>query len=229
MRRWLARDVMTTDVITVGELTPYKEIVDVLVTHAVSAVSVLADGGHVVGIVSEAGLLHKMEFTGVEPYAGLLERKRRRIARAKSGGDTARDLMTSPAIVVGPVESLATVAKLMDAERVKRVPVVDGHRRLVGIVSRRDLLRLYLRDDESIRTEIVQEVLLRTLWIPSGTITVAVDRGVVSLSGTVDRGSTVPLVARLVEGIAGVVDVANHLTYHFDDTTDPDRSHPAFG
>jgi CBS domain-containing protein len=137
--------------------------------------------------------------------------------------------MTSPAIVVGPVESLATVAKLMDAERVKRVPVVDGHRRLVGIVSRRDLLRLYLRDDESIRTEIVQEVLLRTLWIPSGTITVAVDRGVVSLSGTVDRRSTVPLVARLVEGIAGVVDVANHLTYHFDDTADPDRSHPAFG
>jgi CBS domain-containing protein len=229
MRRWLARDVMTRDVITVGELTPYKEIVDVLVTHAVSAVPVLADGGHVVGIVSEADLLHKMEFTGVEPYAGLLERKRRRIARAKSGADTARDLMTSPAIVVGPVESLATVAKLMEAERVKRVPVVDRHRRLVGIVSRRDLLRVYLREDESIRTEIVQEVLLRTLWIPSGTITVTVDRGVVSLSGTVDRRSTVPLVARLVEGIAGVVDVANHLTYHFDDTTDPDGSHPAFG
>jgi osmotically-inducible protein OsmY len=99
----------------------------------------------------------------------------------------------------------------------------------VGIVSRRDLLRVYLREDESIRTEIVQEVLMRTLWIPSGTITVTVDRGVVSLSGTVDRRSTVPLVARLVEGIAGVVDVANHLTYHFDDTTDPDRSPPAFG
>ncbi len=115
----------------------------------------LDDGGHVVGIVSEADLLHKMEFTGLEPYAGLLER--RRIARAKSGADTARDLTTSPAIVVGPVESLTTVAKLMDAERIKRVPVVDGHRRLVGIISRRDLLRVYLRDDESIQTEIVQE------------------------------------------------------------------------
>jgi CBS domain-containing protein len=92
--------------------------------------------------------------------------------------------MTSPAIVVGPVQSLTTVAKLMDAERVKRAPVVDGYGQLVGIVSRRDLLRTYLRDGESIRTEIVQEVLLHTLWIQPETLTVTVDQGAVSLAGT---------------------------------------------
>jgi len=223
MRRWLVGDVMTKDVVTVTADTPYKEVVERLTAHAVSAVPVVADDGQVVGVVSEADLLHKMEFVGAGSPARFLERKRRRGARAKSTAELAGDLMTAPALVISPAESVTTAAKLMEAERVKRMPVVDQHGRLVGIVSRRDLLRLYLRGDEAIRGEVLDEVLNRTLWISPGTVTVEVNRGVVGLSGTVDRLSTIALVIRLVEGVAGVVDVENHLTYHLDDTVDAGR------
>lgn len=220
MRRWSVQDVMTTDVVTVDQSAGYKEIVDALAKHAVSALPVVDGDRRVLGVVSEADLLHKMEFAGLEPHVHLLERKRRRTARNKATADTARDLMSAPAVVVRPNEPLANVAKLMDAERVKRLPVVDESGRLVGIISRRDLLRVYLRDDEAIRDEIVTQVLLRTLWIEPNTITVEVSRGVVTLSGTVDRRSTVPLVVRLVEGVGGVVDVVDQLTYHYDDTAE---------
>ncbi len=218
MRRWSVGDVMTTDVVTVKADTPYKDVVETLVRHGVSAAPVVDGEGRVLGVVSEADLLHKMEYAGAEPFAGFLERKRRRTARTKSEGERAEDLMTAPAIVVSPVESLTTAAKLLEHERVKRLPVVDQHGRLVGIVSRRDLLGLYLRDDDSIRTEIVDEVLRQTLWIEPETIAATVDRGVVSLAGVVDTRSTIPLVVHFVEGVAGVVHVENHLSYHVDDT-----------
>ena len=214
---------MTGTVVTVGERTPYKEIVETLATHAVSAVPVVTDERRVVGIVSEADLLHKMEFAGLEPHVHLLERKQRRVARAKAAADTAGDLMTSPAVVIGTEESLTTAAKRMDAERVKRLPVVDEYGHLVGILSRRDLLRVYLREDGAIAKEITDDVLLRALWIEPGTVTVAVERGVVTLAGTVDRRSTVPLVVHLVETVAGVVEVVDHLTYHHDDKTELNR------
>jgi CBS domain-containing protein len=223
MRRWLVRDMMTGTVVAVGESAPYKEIVEKLSEHAVSAVPVVTEDRRVVGIVSEADLLHKMEFAGLEPHLHLLERKRRRVARAKAGADMAADLMTSPAIVIGASESLTTAAKLMDAERVKRLPVVDEQGHLVGILSRRDLLRVYLREDGAILKEVTDDVLLRAMWIEPGTVTVTVERGVVTMAGTVDRRSTVPIVVRLVETVAGVVEVVDHLTYHHDDIADLHR------
>jgi CBS domain-containing protein len=225
MKRWTVEDVMTRAVVTVDEDAPYKEVVETLAEHAVSAVPVVAKDGRVVGIVSEADLLHKMEFAGLEPHVHLLERKRRRTARAKASAETAGDLMTSPAIVIGVPESLTTAAKIMDAERVKRLPVVDEFGHLAGILSRRDLLRVYLRDDDAIRHEVNEDVLLRSLWIEPGTVSVEVERGVVTLAGTVDRRSTVPLVVRMVETVAGVVEVVNHLSYHHDDTADLNRHH----
>jgi CBS domain-containing protein len=217
MKRWTVGDVMTEHVVTVAETTPYKEIVDTLATHAIGAVPVLGSSGRVTGVVSEADLLHKMEFTGGEPHARLLERKRRRSARAKASAETAADLMSRPPVVVSPAAPLAAAARLMDAEGVKRLPVVDGVGRLVGILSRRDLLRVYLREDEALREEIVTQVLERTLWIDPGTLAVTVDRGVVTLAGTVDRSSTMSLLVSLVAGLPGVVDVVSHLTYHVED------------
>jgi CBS-domain-containing membrane protein len=225
MKRWTVGDVMTRRVVTVGEQATYREVVEQLAEHAVSAVPVVTEDGRVVGIVSEADLLHKMEFAGLEPHLHLLERKRRRAARAKASADTASDLMTGPAVVIGVGESLTTAAKLMDAERVKRLPVVDERGHLVGILSRRDLLRTYLREDGAIRHEVTEDVLLRSLWIEPDTVTVEVERGVVTLAGTVDRRSTVPLVARMVEAVAGVVEVRNHLSYHYDDAPDLNRHH----
>lgn len=219
MKRWTVGDVMTENVVTVVETTPYKEIVDMVATQAIGAVPVLDQDRRVVGVVSEADLLHKMEFTGAEPHVRLLERRRQRNARTKASAENAAELMSTPAVVVSPAAPLTAAARLMDAEGVKRLPVVDGAGRLVGILSRRDLLRVYLREDEALREEIVTQVLLRTLWIDPRTVTVTVDRGVVTLAGTVDRSGTIPVLVSLVAGVAGVVDVVNHLTYHYDDGT----------
>jgi CBS domain-containing protein len=212
---------MTSTVVTVEETTPYKEIVARLAEHAVSALPVITPDRRVVGVVSEADLLRKLEYTGREPPAHPLVRWHRRAARAKAAADVAADLMTSPAVVITPVAPLTAAARLMDAQRVKRLPVVDGNGRLVGILARRDLLRVYLREDDAIRAEIRADVLHRTLGMDPDAVTVTVDGGVVTLGGTVDRRSTVPLIEHLVERIPGVVDVVDDLTYHYDDARRP--------
>ena len=150
MRRWLVRDVMTRDVVTVGESTPYKEVVDTLASHAIGAAPVVDHDGRVVGVVSEADLLHTLEFRGPETHTPLLKPGRRRTTGTKASADTVKDLMSAPPVIVNPAASLTAATRLMAAEGVKRLPV-DGDGRLVGFLSRRDLLRIYLRDDWQIR------------------------------------------------------------------------------
>ena len=220
MQRWTVKDVMTDNVVSITEETPYKEIVEAIAHHAVSAVPVVDNRQRVLGVVSEADLLHKVEFTGLEPHVHLLERKAQRIAREKASGDIARDLMNSPAVTISSGASLAAAARIMDHERVKRLPVVDEQGRLVGIVSRADLLRVYLRDDAAIREEIREQVLRRTLWIDPDSITVEVGRGVVTLGGTADRRSTAQIAARLCQTVGGVVDVIDETRYEYDDTAE---------
>lgn len=220
MRRWTVEDVMTENVVSVGEQTTYKEIVETLARHKISAVPVVNDGGRVIGVVSEADLLHKVEFQGAEPLTHLLERKQRRQAREKATGDVAAELMTRPAVTIGRHDAFSAVARIMDQERIKRLPVVDEQGSLVGIVSRTDLLRMYLRVDTALADEIRDEVLLRTLWIDPATIAVEVDRGVVTLTGKADRRSTMEIIVRLCEAVPGVVDVVNHIVPAYDDTAD---------
>lgn len=229
MRKHTVAEVMTRDVVSVPESAGYKEIVETLANREVSAVPVIDDKGHVLGVVSGADLLYKAEHAGrQQPPAKRWQRKRVRTARAKAGADIAADLMNAPAVVVGPRDRVTAAAKLMDTESVKRLPVVDEHGHLVGIVSRGDVLRLFLRDDEEIRREVRDDVLLRTLWIDPGNITVEVAQGVVTLGGTLDRRSTIALVVEIVQSIAGVVDVVNHFSYHYDDrkTNPQHQSYP---
>jgi CBS domain-containing protein len=141
-------DVMTTTVVAVRERATYKEIADALAEFGVGAVPVLDEDDRVVGLVSEADVLPKVEFAGDEPRPPLFARLRRRRARAKPAGDTAGALMTSPAITIGPDSSIMDAARLMEDARVKRLPVVGDEGRLAGIVTRRDLLRAFLRLDE---------------------------------------------------------------------------------
>jgi CBS domain-containing protein len=230
MRKWTVRDVMTADVVSVREDTPYRTIVEILADRKVSAVPVVDESQHVTGVVSEADLLHKIEFSGDETERHLFERRSRRTARTKAHGDLAATLMTSPAITIQPDTSLVEAAKLMDAEQVKRLPVVDGEGRLVGIVSRRDLLKTHLRADLEIRDEVMNDVLLGVLWVDPAAFEVDVADGVVTLRGTLDRRSTAGIAAHLVAGLPGVVGVVDQFTWEFDDVAAGEtgfyRSHP---
>jgi CBS domain-containing protein len=211
------RDLMTTDVVTVHTDTPYRQIVDLLAQRRVSAVPVLDAAGTVIGVVSEADLMYKIEFQDRdEPVRRFTWR--RRGARTKAAGDTARELMTTPALTIGPDASIVTAAKLMDAERVKRLPVITESGRLVGIVSRRDLLKVHLRTDSAIRNEIVDEVVRRVLWATPDEVQVRVDEGVVTLVGTLERRSLLPIAERLTHAVGGVVDVVSKLDYRMDDS-----------
>ncbi|GAA3762251.1 CBS domain-containing protein [Plantactinospora mayteni] len=216
MRQWQVQDVMTTDVVTVGVETPYRAIVGLLAERGVSGVPVVDESGRVQGVVSESDLLAKVEFTG-QPEPRLFVGRRQRVARTHAVASVAEQLMTAPAITVVRSTVLTTAAKLMDGERVKRLPVVDDLGRLEGIVSRSDLLKVYLRPDADIRADVVDDVLRRVLSIEEGVVRVAVRDGVVSLRGRVDRRSTAQIAVRLGYAVPGVVDVTDRLEYAYDD------------
>ncbi|MGW5672191.1 CBS domain-containing protein [Micromonospora sp. NPDC003776] len=219
MRTWQVGDVMTRDVATVREETPYRQIVDVLIRRGISAVPVVDSFDRVLGVVSEADLLHKVERAGHPDERRVFEGRRRRTAREKAGALVARDLMTEPAVTTTPRASLPAAARLMDREVVKRLPVLDDLGRLVGIVTRSDLLRVHLRTDAEIREDVVQQVLRKVLAVRDGLVTVQVRDGEVTLDGRLDRRTAVELAGRLATQVAGVVQVHNAVGYDVDDTT----------
>ncbi|MET9132939.1 CBS domain-containing protein [Streptomyces antibioticus] len=211
-------DLMTTSVIKVRRDTGFKEVAKLLAEHDITAVPVVDDEEHAVGMVSEADLLRK-EAAQLDP-AGLLPVLRPEPAdRAKAEATTAEGLMSSPAVTAMPQWTAVEAARVMERHHVKRLPVVDEADRLVGLISRADLLRVFLRGDSAIREEISGEVLLRTVGIPPGAVTVRVVDGRVSLKGTVERKSLVPVVIRLCQGVDGVVDVSAELQHRVDDTS----------
>jgi CBS-domain-containing membrane protein len=211
------RNVMSHEVITVDEQAPFTEMVRRMAVHKVSALPVDNDDGRLVGIVSEADLLHKEEYQDLEDERHWLETRRERAARAKAAGRRAADVMSTPVVTIDPEATVAEAARRLARHRVKRLPVVDELGKLVGIVSRADLLRLYLRDDETIHREIVDEVLLRALWIDPMTVVVKVDDGVVTLGGQVESASLIPIVVHLTRTVPGVVDVVNRLSFQVPD------------
>jgi CBS-domain-containing membrane protein len=214
---------MARNVVTVRPTTGFKEIVETLANHRLRAVPVVGEDDRVLGVVSEADLMHKAELAGDRTPAGLLHRKRVRTARAKANAGIAADLMTAPAVVIAADETVTTAAKLMDDQRIRWLPVADSCGRLVGVVTRSDVLRQYLRKDEAIRREILDEVLVRAMWIQPTALDVTVDRGVATLGGTLDRRGDIEIVRDLVRTVAGVVDVVCHLSYRYDDPHRPPR------
>ncbi|MGI5239712.1 CBS domain-containing protein [Dactylosporangium sp. CA-139066] len=219
MHALVVRDVMTKTPVTVSPDLGYKQIADLLIEFGVSAVPVVGGDRRVLGVVSEADLLHKVEYNGADVHAGLFERRRTRRAKEKATGETAAELMTSPAVTVPATATLTAAARLMEQHDVKRLPVVDDEGNLAGIVSRRDLLRRYLRTDEDIRGDVIDGVLLGVLWLDPVEVEVAVAGGHVTLTGKVDRRSTAQIAARLVRALDGVVGLTDELEWGFDDTT----------
>jgi CBS domain-containing protein len=175
------RDVMTTRVATASPDTTYKQLVQLLAEHRVSAVPVVDERRHVLGVVSEADLLLKQEHPqGLAEALGLGSR-RRRVERAKAGGAVAADLMTSPVITVGRETSAVEAARPLHAKGVKRLPVEDALGRLVGVVSRADLLAGFLRTDEEIRREILEDLIRHDFLMGPERFDVNVRDGVVVL------------------------------------------------
>ncbi len=170
------------------------------------------------GIVSEADLLLKEADPTPQARPHLLESHERRQQRSKALGQSAAGLMTSPMVTIKPDETLAAAARLMHHQRIKRLPVVDAGGRLLGMVSRADILKVYLRADGEIGREVVQDVILRALWMDPRTIEVSVHDGVVTLSGVVDRRSDISILVRMAAGVEGVLGVREDLSFRFDDT-----------
>jgi CBS domain-containing protein len=218
----LVKDLMTTPVVTVGPETPFKEIVARLAEHRISAVPVVDDSRRVLGVVSEADLLLKEEFPEPEQDLPLWWTRRSRLDRAKAAASVARDLMTVAVVAVSPDATVAEAARRMHTAKVKRLPVVDRTGRLLGIVSRSDLLKVFDRSDQDIRHEIIEDVIVGEFMMAPSRFFLHVTDGVVVLQGRVERRSLLPYVVRAVQGVEGVVRVENRLTYDLDDR-DADR------
>ncbi|MDX2708871.1 CBS domain-containing protein [Streptomyces sp. PA03-6a] len=203
-------DVMTCRVVAVTRRASFKEIVRALEQWHVSAVPVVEDGTRVVGVVSEADLLRKEEHRVDEPPpVGGAGGSR---GSGKAAALTAEQLMTAPAVTVRGDASLAQAARAMARHQVKRLPVVDARGMLKGVVSRGDLLKVFLRSDEDIARDVRENVVARLFPGAWRSVEVDVEEGVVTLSGLLGDRSLVPVADRLVRSVEGVVDVRFDLT-----------------
>ncbi|MFI5640056.1 CBS domain-containing protein [Streptomyces goshikiensis] len=202
--RYTVSDVMTHTAVAIGREASYKEIVELMDQWKVSAVPVLEGEGRVVGVVSEADLLPKEEFRQTAPLLpDQLDEA------SKAAGVLAEELMSSPAVTVHPDATLAEAARIMARKHVKRLPVVNGVGMLEGVVSRSDLLKVFLRPDEEIAEEIRVAVLAELA--PSVHLQASVKDGVVTLRGSLHDRALVPLMAHSIRAVEGVVDVRMEL------------------
>jgi CBS domain-containing protein len=207
----VVRDVMTQNVITVKEGTPFEVIAAALRTHRVSAFPVLDEASRVIGVVSESDLLAKLAL-GIQDDAvvpGMITGILRRQQLHKAQAVTAADLMTSPAYSVLPEDTVEQAARIMYLRNVKRLPVVDGEGRLAGIVSRADVLAVYSRTDADIAEEIRTGILSCEAPANPGTLDVSVKAGVATIVGrpqTRDQGRAIIGRARHVQGVVAVRD-----------------------
>ncbi|MFJ9012126.1 CBS domain-containing protein [Streptomyces canus] len=210
--------VMVGDVVTVGRDTPFKEVARLLGEHRISGLPVVDEDDHVLGVISETDLMLRQTLGAAVPSRlGRLRRDIRRTA-AKSRARTAGELMTTPAVTVHADATLPEAARLMAHRRVERLPVVDEAARLVGIVTRRDLLEVFLRSDEEIHRSVDEDVLRNTLWLTPQNVAVSVRDGVVTLAGQLERRSEKAIALRTTGRVDGVVGVVDRLTYRLDDT-----------
>jgi len=220
MRHLQVRDVMIADPVTVTAATPLKDLADILVKERTSGVPVLSLEGKIVGVATERDLLKKEELQrdpDGHQWAHLSHRKRRAIARAETAGD----LMSTHPVTVGPEATVAATARLMDRQQTTCLPVVDENGKLLGVVSPRDLLRVFLRPDDEIRSQIISQVLMGEFATNPALVQIDVTGGVVQMTGELERKTMLPLVLPLVRAIDGVIDAEGEFTYAIDDTRLP--------
>ena len=210
---------MTGQVHVARPLTPFKRLVQLIEENKISAVPIVDEQGVPIGIVSESDLLLKERRHELESEPSLLHPKRRREQRAKAGGVVAHEIMTTPPITIRSDTTLPKAARLMQERNVRRLVVVDERGKIVGIVSRSDLLQVFLRTDGELRDEVLSTIIPSLLMPAPETIQVSVHWNVVTLSGEVDRKSDAEILTRMTRDLDGVVEVVDRLSYRWDDSS----------
>ncbi|MER7980107.1 CBS domain-containing protein [Streptomyces sp. NPDC095817] len=204
-------DVMTHAVVAVGRKALFEDILERMEKWQVSGLPVLEGDGRVIGLVSEADLLSKEVFRGRD--ADRLTRLRSVPELAKAEAVSAEELMSAPAVTVHAEATLAEAARVMALRHVKRLPVVNDEGVLEGVVSRGDLLKVFLRPDTELADEIKHSVVDAVGAAgPTGSVGVSVHDGVATLTGQMKDVALIPLVARMAQGVEGVVKVDCRLT-----------------
>lgn len=209
-------ELMTTDVITVGPETPLKEAARRMLQAGISGLPVTSDEGELLGIITEADFVKTEANRGVRKRAGLL-RWFVNEGGMPSHSRVVGDVMSRPVLTVGPDDKHPEAARLLTRNNIKRLPVVDDGR-LVGLVSRTDLLRSFVRPDKAIVDEVTDEVMRRVLWIDPGRVSVSCHEGDVSLSGHLETRADAELLVSLTERLDGVASVESQLTWEIDNT-----------
>jgi CBS-domain-containing membrane protein len=214
---------MTMDVVRAEYGTPTEEVARLLAGLRIGGLPVVDQDDQVIGVVSASDL------TAHEPARSDPHRSRSRFGfpelspaarrrTAQASARTAGQLMSAPPVTAHAEDTIVEAARTMARRGVNRLPVLDEEDRLVGIVTRRDLLRVYLRPDADIRDEVTDEVLVRGLWLMPRSIDVAVTDGVVTLAGRLERRSEAEIAVAMTRQIDGVVAVVDRLTWRLDDT-----------
>lgn len=195
--------VMTRQVVTARPGTSFKDLVGLMAAHGISGVPVVDERDRPVGVVSEADALAKREYRGGAESRPLFGRERRRAWR-KAAGLTAADLMTSPAIAVDRRATVASAARLLAENKVRRLCVVGAEGELVGVLSRRDVIATYLRPDAEIEADL-------RAGLRRGAIRATVTNGLVTLEGHAGHRTTAEAAARLARAVPGVVGVRDRI------------------
>jgi len=206
---------MSTSVVAVHRGTPLKEVARLMVERGCGAAAVVGSEGRVIGVLSESDLVLKAELP--HPVEQPERRTNLRSHRRSAAAATAGQLMTSPAVTVGPEATIAEAARLMRRAQVRQLPVLVD-RVLVGFVSRSDLVRMFLRPDEEIRHDVLDTLVEHDLEIDPDRLQVEVTDGIVAVHGRIGRRSLAPAVLGLVRTVAGVVRVDARLAWDVDDT-----------
>lgn len=210
------RDLMATEVVSIGPDVAIKEAARLMVESGVSGVPVVDDDGHLVGIITEADFVAGEAGRRSGQRAGLL---RFLLNRQSIGDEELRvaDVMTPDVITVAPDADHTEAARLMDREAVKRLVVTDDGR-VVGIVSRADIMRAFTRSDEDIVAEIKGHVMRDILWVDPDRVRVESTDGNVVLDGRLENRSDATLLLELTRRLDGVASVTDHLQWDYDDT-----------
>jgi CBS domain-containing protein len=190
-------DLMTTDVIAVPPATGLREAARLMFRNRVSGLPIVDDDGALVGVITEADFL-RFE---VERQEGV-----------RVSGETVGDVMSRGVVTVGPEMEIGDAAKIMAVQEIRRLPVVDENNRLLGVISRADIVSLYTRPDDVIEDEIREDLIRRVLLIDPDGIEVIVSNGVVTLGGHLATQSEARALEELANRLDGVLRVESNLT-----------------